>query len=104
MRFPLPAPLLEFLILAILDQQDSYGYEICQQIKTIQMIKEPVLYPILKKLQQEGLIESYEKIISNRRRKYYTLTQDGSEELNAMRHDWKQYAEGIERITNRKGE
>ncbi len=104
MRFPLPAPLLEFLILAILDQQDSYGYEICQQIKTIQMIKEPVLYPILKKLQQEGLIESYEKIISNRRRKYYLLTVSGKKELEMMRRDWDTYAHGIARITNRKAE
>ena len=42
MRFPLPAPMLEFLILACLEKQDSYGYEICQTIKTIQNIKEPV--------------------------------------------------------------
>lgn len=103
MRFPLPASLLEFLILAIVNDHDAYGYEICQQIKEIQMIKEPVLYPILKKLQKENMIDSYEKIINNRRRKYYTLTEIGKKELEEMKEDWKAYSEGIDRITQQKG-
>ena len=104
MRFPLPAPMLEFLILACLEKQDSYGYKICQTIKTIQNIKEPVLYPILKKLQSEKQIDSYEKTIRNRRRKYYTLTLQGREELTAMRKDWKQYETKIDAIVQTKGE
>ncbi|WP_305151518.1 PadR family transcriptional regulator [uncultured Dubosiella sp.] len=104
MRFPLPAPLLEFLILASLENEDSYGYEICQTIKSIQAIKEPVLYPILKKLQNENQIESYEKIIRNRRRKYYALTEAGRNELAAMRQDWQLYVDGIDKIVQPKGE
>ena len=51
MYFPTSAALIEFLILAILEQGDSYGYEISQTIKLIAKIKESTLYPILKKLE-----------------------------------------------------
>ena len=48
MYFPTSSTLIEFLILAILDKEDSYGYEISQTIKLIADIKESTLYPILK--------------------------------------------------------
>lgn len=43
MHFPVPAVLTEFLIMAILESDDSYGYEICQTIKLIANIKESAL-------------------------------------------------------------
>lgn len=91
MYFPLPAPMLEFLILAILSHQDSYGYEICQTIKQVQAIKEPVLYPILKRLESQNEISSYEKKVNGRRRKYYRLTQNGDAQLIRLMHDWSMY-------------
>ena len=48
MYFPTSSALIEFLILAVLEQGDSYGYEISQTIKLIAKIKESTLYPILK--------------------------------------------------------
>ena len=47
MSFPTSSALIEFLILAILEKDDSYGYEISQTIKLIANIKESTLYPIL---------------------------------------------------------
>lgn len=101
MQFPLPAPMLEFLILGYLEKRDSYGYEICQSIKQVQAIKEPVLYPILKKLQKEGFISSYEQSIQSRRRKYYSLQPEGRQRLEDMRSDWQQYKAGIDAITEK---
>ena len=49
MYFPTSSILIEFLILAIIDREDSYGYEISQTIKLVANIKESTLYPILKK-------------------------------------------------------
>ena len=46
MYFPTSSALIEFLILAVLEQGDSYGYEISQTIKLIANIKESTLYPI----------------------------------------------------------
>ena len=52
MYYPVSALLIEFLILSIVDTQDSYGYEISQTIKIVADIKESTLYPILKKLEK----------------------------------------------------
>ena len=52
MYFPISALLIEYLILTIVDTQDSYGYEISQTIKMVADIKESTLYPILKKLEK----------------------------------------------------
>ena len=49
MYFPVSALLIEFMILSIVNREDSYGYEISQTIKLVADIKESTLYPILKK-------------------------------------------------------
>lgn len=100
MEFPLPAPMLEFLILGYLDVRDSYGYEICQAIKQVQDIREPTLYPILKNLQKQSLITSYEEIHSGRRRKYYSLSPAGKKQLERLRSDWHRYTGEISRIAD----
>lgn len=46
MYYPVSALLIEFLILSIIDSQDSYGYKISQTIKIVADIKESTLYPI----------------------------------------------------------
>ena len=56
MYFPVSALLIEYLILTIVDTQDSYGYEISQTIKMVADIKESTLYPILKKLEKAGFV------------------------------------------------
>ena len=52
MYYPVSALLIEFLILSVVDTQDSYGYEISQTVKIVADIKESTLYPILKKLEK----------------------------------------------------
>ena len=48
--YPVSAVLTECLILSVVEQQDSYGYEISQTVKLVAAIKESTLYPILRKL------------------------------------------------------
>lgn len=48
MYFPTSATVIEFLVLAIVDREDSYGYAISHTIKKLANIKESTLYPILK--------------------------------------------------------
>ncbi|TKY13615.1 PadR family transcriptional regulator, partial [Streptococcus pyogenes] len=59
MYFPVSATLIEFLILAIVEKNDSYGYDISQTIKLVANIKESTLYPILKKLEKAGFLTTY---------------------------------------------
>ena len=59
MYYPVSALLIEFLILSVVESQDSYGYEISQTVKIVADIKESTLYPILKKLEKNGYLTTY---------------------------------------------
>lgn len=67
MYFPVSALLIEYLILTIVETQDSYGYEISQTIKLVADIKESTLYPILKKLEKAGFLTTYSQEFQGRK-------------------------------------
>lgn len=81
------------IILSVLQQGDSYGYEIVQRVKEYSneeiTWKEASIYTVLKKLEENGLIKSYWKIIENERpRKYYTILSDGVKQLEYNMQEW----------------
>ncbi|MCY7072812.1 PadR family transcriptional regulator [Streptococcus oralis] len=98
MYFPTSSALIEFLILAVLEQGDSYGYEISQNIKLIANIKESTLYPILKKLEASGFLTTYSREFQGRMRKYYSLTNRGVEQLITLKEEWTLYTETVNGI------
>ena len=98
MYFPTSSTLIEFLILAILDKEDSYGYEISQTIKLIADIKESTLYPILKKLEKSQYLETYSQEYQGRKRKYYSLTPTGQKQLVSLKNEWELYTSMIKGI------
>ena len=81
------------LILTILSAGKNYGYNIIQQVKKISngqlQWSDGMLYPVLHRLEKDGFIIS-EWIItsSDRRRKYYSITETGKEELHSERAEW----------------
>ena len=95
MYFPTSSILIEFLILAIIDREDSYGYEISQTIKLAANIKESTLYPILKKLEKAGYMTTYSQEYQGRKRKYYSITQEGKEQLQFLNEEWLTYKETL---------
>ena len=58
--YPVSAVLTECLILSVVEQQDSYGYEISQTVKMVASIKESTLYPILRRLETDGYLSGQE--------------------------------------------
>ena len=98
MYFPTSSALIEFLILAVLEQDDSYGYEISQTIKLIANIKESTLYPILKQLEASGFLTTYSREFQGRMRKYYSLTNRGVEQLVTLKEEWTLYTETVNGI------
>ena len=82
------------MILSILQNGDSYGYEIMQKLKEISngkiIWKEGSLYPVLKKLEKSGLIKSYWNIKDyDRHRKYYKIASKGQKMLEKEKSDWE---------------
>jgi PadR family transcriptional regulator, regulatory protein PadR len=81
------------ILLSILKEQDSYGYEIIKRVKELSHHEmewtEGMLYPVLHRLEDQQFIESYwKKADSGRRRKYYHLKEAGLEELDNLLKQW----------------
>lgn len=82
---------LQPIILKLLNSTDRmYGYEITQKVKELTKgkidISEGALYPILHKLESDGILSTEKVYLGKRVRKYYTVTTDGkkaAEEINA---------------------
>ncbi|MGT2958262.1 PadR family transcriptional regulator [Streptococcus bovimastitidis] len=98
MYFPVSATLIEFLILSIVKDQDSYGYDISQTIKLVANIKESTLYPILKKLEKAGFLKTYSQEHQGRQRKYYQLTTEGHTQLAFLDGEWQNYKANLDAI------
>ena len=73
------------------DSQDAYGYVLTQSVKQVMDISESTLYPVLRRLQKDGLLSTYDQPFSGRLRRYYALTDAGRDKLNEYRAEWKAY-------------
>lgn len=98
MYFPTSAVVIEFLILTILEKEDSYGYEISQTVKLIANIKESTLYPILKRLESAHFVTTYTKEHQGRQRKYYAITDLGRAQTTFLKEEWQSYTSAIQAI------
>ncbi len=81
------------MVLSILARGESYGYEILQQVLLLSSGRlkwsEGMLYPVLHRLEREGLIRArWVQADSGRRRKYYRLTASGKRQLARDRANW----------------
>lgn len=84
---------LEYCILLMLDKKVYYGYEILQELSKYPIITstESTVYPLLRRLQKENYLQStwQESIEGFPPRKYYSLTPDGKNYLDAMNNEWE---------------
>ncbi|HYF80268.1 MAG TPA: helix-turn-helix transcriptional regulator [Symbiobacteriaceae bacterium] len=91
------------VILALLDRQPMYGYEMLAEIERtsggVFQFKEGTLYPILHALESEGYVESYwSEAESTRKRKYYRITAEGGSLLATKRTEWVLFRSAVDRV------
>ena len=98
MYYPVSSLLIEFLILSVVNREDSYGYEISPTVKLAASIKESTLYPILRKLEQSGFLTTYNQEFQGRNRKYYSITDAGRKQLVYLEEEWNTYKDTIDGI------
>lgn len=91
MTFTLNAPMMDFLVLSVIAEGDAYGYQISQIIKRAANTKDSTLYPILKRLQENGLVETYDEQYQGRNRKYYRITPQGRRRQSELLKEWEHY-------------
>lgn len=93
------------LLLSILAEGESYGYEIIQKVRDLSggeiEWSDGMLYPVLHRLERDGLIESEWKEAENgRERKYYSISPVGRAMLNAERQQWLTVHNTLARLWN----
>jgi PadR family transcriptional regulator, regulatory protein PadR len=82
------------IVLAILADEDSYGYNIIKRVRAVSRGRiewtDGMLYPVLHRLERLGHIEArWEVADSGRRRKYYSITSQGRAQLAEERRQWQ---------------
>lgn len=86
---------LESIILSLLTEEDLYGYDIAKKIRSLSQetfeIKEGTMYVILKRLENNGLVESYwdDSLSGGGRRRYHHITEEGTRYLENSRKEWQ---------------
>ena len=82
--------LLEFLILKIVSNDKVYVANILQRLSTTEFAtQEGTLYPLLSKMRREGTVDyEWQESEAGPPRKYYTLTEKGSGQLQELNEYW----------------
>ncbi len=98
---------LQTIILKLLeDNSQMYGYEITQKVKEVTagefMLTEGALYPALHKLEADGMLETFTKVVDSRVRKYYRLTEQGGKEVADKLNEAQVFIEQLQLLLNLK--
>ena len=87
---------LEICVLSVLAHKDCYGYELVGEISKRIDISEGTIYPLLKRLKDEGLVTTYlQESGEGPPRKYYRLTESGRKKEQELREEWIQFAQSV---------
>lgn len=94
---------LELILLSLLDREDMYGYQLCQEIESrsggLYTLQESSMYPILYRMEDKGLISCRKEKVGKRRvRIYYHLESAGRTYLAHAREEYLSLNRGILRI------
>ena len=90
------------LVLSILGEGDSYGYAILKRIRELSdgdlAWNDGMLYPLLHRLERQGLVTASWDTADGRRRKHYSLTAAGRDALAERRQQWEVVADALDRV------
>jgi PadR family transcriptional regulator, regulatory protein PadR len=92
------------LTLAVLSQlkQEQYGYSLKQSLDELGMeINEGTLYPLLRRLESQGLLESDWRVIDDTRpRRYYKMSQEGEMIFANLTQEWQELVTVLGHLLN----
>jgi PadR family transcriptional regulator PadR len=94
---------LEICVLSVLAHKDCYGYELVNEISKRIDISEGTIYPLLKRLKDEGYVTTYlQESAEGPPRKYYRLTDSGRNEEHAQKEEWMRFVSSVNALLERK--
>lgn len=101
-RSKMRSGMLEYCILTILAKKESYASSILEELKRVGLaVVEGTLYPLLIRQKNQGLLSyRWEESTQGPPRKYYCITEKGTETLVQMDHIWNEMVESVEMLKN----
>jgi PadR family transcriptional regulator PadR len=96
----------DLIILRVLDRHgDSYGYQLIERInhesKKLFTFQEGTLYPLLYKMERDGLVTSKRKTsLNGKERRYYHITSLGKKYLTSRSKEHKGFLRGLQSVFN----
>ena len=83
---------LELCVLYMLSREDAYAYEIASRLMAEIGMGEGTIYPLMRRMQNDGLVSSYlVESTGGAPRKYYRLTDEGRATFTAQRAEWSTF-------------
>ncbi|WP_462408612.1 PadR family transcriptional regulator [Neobacillus sp. Marseille-QA0830] len=98
--------ILDGCLLAIINEGEIYGYELAAKLESygFHSFSEGTIYPLLLRMQREKLVTTtLRKSTAGPKRKYYSLTEKGKQELDEFIQRWAQLSASVHNVLN-KGE
>lgn len=97
---------IELVLLTLLEERERYGYEIVAAIEERSggrlEVRDGTLYPVLYRLEEAGFVEPrWETQERGVPRKYYRITDEGTEESRRLKAEWREFAAGLDAILDR---
>lgn len=92
------------IVLAVLHllQTEQYGYSVLKLLSENGFdVDQGTLYPLLRRLETQGLLESSWRVEEARPRRYYVISTLGRKVLPQLQQEWETIVSALERITNR---
>ena len=104
MIFNTGAALLDAIVLAVVSKEaeGTYGYKITQDVRQALEVSESTLYPVLRRLQKDGCLDTYDREFGGRNRRYYQITEVGNIQLSLYKAEWKVYSTKINNLFKEK--
>ena len=100
MIFNTGSALLDAIVLAAVSKEPegTYGYKITQEVRNVLEISESTLYPVLRRLQKDNCLETYDMEYGGRNRRYYKITEQGRRQLLLYSQERKSYSGKISKM------
>jgi PadR family transcriptional regulator PadR len=90
---------LELCVLSLLSQGDRYGFELAGTISAHIEISEGTIYPLLKRIRDEGYVTTYlQESQEGPPRKYYKITDYGRNTKERLENEWRKPIKGMDKI------
>lgn len=95
---------LEYCALSIIERGEVYASDILEEMKGANLlVVEGTLYPMLTRLKNDGLVTyKWVESKSGPPRKYFQLTETGSQFLKDLQLTWDELVEGVQQVTKQK--